>query len=101
MVYCVAHRSATRRRRAAGTARVGVVPPLARAVLERNAVPVAAVVYHDDMFVPADLSLATAARIRGLTPWVTNEYEHDGLRMDGARVFDRLQEDLRLFEPGR
>jgi hypothetical protein len=32
----------------------------------------------------------TAAAIRGLRPWVTNEYEHDGLRADGAIVLDRL-----------
>jgi hypothetical protein len=25
-----------------------------------------------------------------LRPWVTNEYEHNGLRVDGERVLDRL-----------
>ena len=29
-------------------------------------------------------------RIRGLRPWVTNEYEHDGLRSNGERVLGRL-----------
>ncbi len=62
--------------------------------LAKNEVPVAAVVYHDDMFVPADLSLETAAQIRGLDPWVTNEYEHDGLRADGAKIVTRLLADL-------
>ena len=32
----------------------------------------------------------TAALIGGLRPWVTNEYEHNGLRADGDRVLGRL-----------
>jgi hypothetical protein len=51
---------------------------------------VAAVVYHDDMYVDAAGSLETAAAVKGLRAWVTNEYEHDGAYMDGKRVFDRL-----------
>ncbi|MEM1451167.1 MAG: alpha/beta fold hydrolase [Planctomycetota bacterium] len=66
-------------------------------VLARNEVPVAAVVYHDDMFVPTDLSLETARRIRGLEPWVTNEHEHDGLRSAGAGVLDALTRRLAAF----
>ncbi|KAB1916123.1 alpha/beta fold hydrolase [Micromonospora sp. AMSO31t] len=60
------------------------------AQLARNEVPVAAAVYHDDMYVDADDSLATARAVRGLRTWVTNEYEHDGLRVSGGRVLDRL-----------
>lgn len=63
-------------------------------VLARNDVPVAAIVYADDMFVPADLSLETARRIRGLRPWITNEYEHDGLRADGATILEKLMQRL-------
>lgn len=55
-----------------------------------NTVPVAAAVYHDDLYVPVDLSLETAARIPGARTWITNEYEHNGLRADGARIFTRL-----------
>jgi len=62
--------------------------------LGRNKVPVAALVYHDDMFVPADLSIETAGRIKGLEPWITNEHEHDGLRADGANVFEKLHARL-------
>jgi pimeloyl-ACP methyl ester carboxylesterase len=58
--------------------------------LGANEVPAAAIVYYDDMYVPAELSLETASRISGLRPWVTNEYEHDGLRVSGGRVLDRL-----------
>ena len=60
--------------------------------LRRNEVPCAAVVYHGDMYVPAELSLETAARIGRLRLWVTNEHEHDGLRQSGERVLGRLIE---------
>jgi pimeloyl-ACP methyl ester carboxylesterase len=58
--------------------------------LARNEVPVAAAVYHDDMYVDTADSLATARAVRGLRTWVTDEYEHDGLRVSGGRVLDRL-----------
>ena len=58
--------------------------------LARNEVPAAAAVYFDDMYVPQELSLQTAAAIRGLRRWVTNEYEHDGLRVSNGAVLDRL-----------
>jgi pimeloyl-ACP methyl ester carboxylesterase len=59
-------------------------------VLAANQVPAAAVIYFDDMYVPQQFSVPTARAIRGLRPWVTNEYEHDGLRVAGAAVLDRL-----------
>jgi hypothetical protein len=58
--------------------------------LSVNDVPVAAVVYYDDMYVPQQYSVDTAAQIRGLKRWVTSEYEHDGLRVSGGAVLDRL-----------
>ncbi|WP_431043828.1 alpha/beta fold hydrolase [Streptomyces sp. P1-3] len=58
--------------------------------LARNAVPVAAAVYHDDLFVDTAHSLSTARAIRGLRTWVTDEFEHDGVRAGGRRVLDRL-----------
>jgi pimeloyl-ACP methyl ester carboxylesterase len=64
-------------------------------VLERNDVPVAAAIYANDMYVERALSEETAARIRGLRPWLTNEYEHNGLRADGERVLGRLIELVR------
>jgi pimeloyl-ACP methyl ester carboxylesterase len=57
-------------------------------VLARNEVPVDAVVYFDDMYVDAQLSLATADAVGNTRVWVTNEYEHDGLRT--GDVLDRL-----------
>ena len=58
--------------------------------LAANYVPVAAAVYYDDMYVDRELSMATAYAIRGLRPWVTSEYEHDGLRVSSGAVLDRL-----------
>ncbi|MFJ8076361.1 alpha/beta fold hydrolase [Streptomyces sp. NPDC096176] len=60
------------------------------ALLAANEVPVAAAVYHDDMYVDTDDSLRTARGVRGLRTWVTDEYEHDGVRASGPRVVDRL-----------
>lgn len=58
--------------------------------LAANEVPVAAAVYHDDMYVDTEHSLETARGIRGLRTWVTDEYEHDGVRASGPKVLDRL-----------
>jgi len=58
--------------------------------LRANDVPAAAAVYADDMYVPLEFSAQTARAIRGLRPWITNEYEHDGLRVSSGKVLDRL-----------
>ncbi|ATL25812.1 alpha/beta fold hydrolase [Streptomyces formicae] len=58
--------------------------------LAANEVPAAAAIYHDDVYVDRNHSLATARAIRGLRTWVTDEFEHDGLRAEGPRVLDRL-----------
>ena len=58
--------------------------------LRANTVPVAAAIYYDDMYVERAFSEETAATIRGIKIWVTNEYEHNGLRADGERILDRL-----------
>jgi len=42
------------------------------------------------MYVDAELSLATAAAVPGIRAWVTNEVEHNGLRLSAERVFGRL-----------
>jgi pimeloyl-ACP methyl ester carboxylesterase len=59
-------------------------------VLRANQVPVAAAIYADDTYVERAFSEETAALIRGARPWVTNEYEHNGLRADGERILGRL-----------
>jgi pimeloyl-ACP methyl ester carboxylesterase len=58
--------------------------------LAHNEVPCAAVIYADDMYVDRSLSEETASRIRGLKAWITNEYQHNGLRVDGERILGRL-----------
>ncbi|MFT7462432.1 MAG: pimeloyl-ACP methyl ester carboxylesterase [Pseudohongiellaceae bacterium] len=58
--------------------------------LSKNTVPVVAAVYHDDMFVDRELSLETADAVANLRVWITNEFEHDGLRSSGERVFTHL-----------
>jgi pimeloyl-ACP methyl ester carboxylesterase len=60
--------------------------------LARNDVPVAAVVYHDDVYVDAELSLATARTVGALRVWVTNEWEHDGVRASREQVLARLMD---------
>lgn len=71
-------------------ARTDWTPLYDPAALAANEVPVAAAVYHDDMYVDTTHSLATARAVRGLRTWVTDEYEHDGVRAGGERVLDRL-----------
>lgn len=61
-------------------------------VLAENDVPTSAWVYWDDMFVPAELSLATAAQIRSSQPILTNDYQHDGLGVDGPKLLERMHE---------
>ncbi|MEV7436398.1 alpha/beta fold hydrolase [Streptomyces griseoviridis] len=71
-------------------ARTDWTPLYDRARLAENEVPVAAAVYHDDMYVDTAHALETARSIRGLRTWVTDEFEHDGVRAGGPRVLDRL-----------
>ncbi|MGZ6706123.1 MAG: alpha/beta fold hydrolase [Solirubrobacteraceae bacterium] len=58
--------------------------------LAANEVPVAAAIYAYDMYVERVFSEETAAHIRGCRPWVTSEFEHNGLRAEGDRVLGRL-----------
>jgi pimeloyl-ACP methyl ester carboxylesterase len=53
-------------------------------------VPCAAAIYAEDAYVPRSFSEETARLVPTMRPWLTNEYEHNGLRSDGGRVLDRL-----------
>lgn len=57
--------------------------------LKDNEVPVAAIAYFEDMYVDVAYSVATADALGNARLWVTNEYEHDGIRED-ADVVRRL-----------
>ncbi|GAA4724839.1 alpha/beta fold hydrolase [Isoptericola chiayiensis] len=61
-------------------------------LLAANEIPLEAAVYFDDMFVDADLSLDTANRVGDARAWVTNQFEHDGLR--AGDVFTTLVDRL-------
>jgi proline iminopeptidase len=58
--------------------------------LARNTVPVAAAVYSEDIYVDRDLSLQTAAAVRGLQVWESRDFHHDGISDDGETIFGRL-----------
>jgi hypothetical protein len=53
-------------------------------------VPAAAAIYAEDAYVDRAFSEETAALVPSMRPWVTNEYEHNGLRADGDRILTRL-----------
>ena len=56
-------------------------------------VPLAAVVYFDDMYVDAGLQLETLKGVGNAQYWVTNEFEHDGI--GSGRTLTRLRELVR------
>lgn len=60
------------------------------AQLARNTVPAAAAVYSEDIYVDRDISLATAASVRGLQVWESTDFHHDGIADDGEGIFARL-----------
>ncbi len=63
--------------------------------LRENQVPCAATIYADDMYVERSFAENSASMIRGTRVWLTNEYDHGGLRKDGDKVLGRLLEMLR------
>jgi pimeloyl-ACP methyl ester carboxylesterase len=63
--------------------------------LRANDIPVAATIYVNDLYVDRDFAEETAAAIKGLRTWQTDEFEHNGLRADGERVLGRLIDMVR------
>ncbi|GAA1147897.1 alpha/beta fold hydrolase [Nesterenkonia lutea] len=66
-----------------------------REQLRRNRVPTAAALYTDDVYVARELSWETANEVAGISVWETDEFHHDGLGDDGARVFSELLQRTR------
>lgn len=62
--------------------------------LAKNQVPIAALSYYEDLYVPIELSRETAQHIPRFQQWVTNEWEHDGIRADGVKIFKTLLNKL-------
>mmetsp|Transcript_25937 Transcript_25937/g.39251 ORF Transcript_25937/g.39251 Transcript_25937/m.39251 type:complete len:675 (+) Transcript_25937:92-2116(+) len=67
-----------------------------RVALDDNGIcRAAAAVYYDDLYVDFDASMKVV-KGRGTAPlekckvWVTNEFQHSGLRDDGAKIFAKL-----------
>jgi pimeloyl-ACP methyl ester carboxylesterase len=60
--------------------------------LAGNEVPLVAAVYFDDMYVDAELQVQTARAMGNARIWVTNEYEHDGVRVSTGQVLKRLMD---------
>jgi pimeloyl-ACP methyl ester carboxylesterase len=58
--------------------------------LALNTVPAAAAVYSEDIYVDRELSLETAAAVRGLQVWESGDFHHDGIADDGEGIFARL-----------
>jgi len=53
----------------------------------------AAAIYHEDMYVEFDACMKVIARggpLEKCKPYVTNEFQHSGLRDDGAKIFAKL-----------
>nr|WP_251372965.1 alpha/beta fold hydrolase [Vibrio gigantis] len=66
--------------------------------LSKNTIPMACAVYADDMYVELDYSRETLANIPNSKAWITNEYEHNGLRVDGERIVDKLMTMVEALE---
>ena len=63
--------------------------------LAANTVPCAAAIFEDDMYVEREFSLASAEAIGNMRTWISNEFEHNGLRQDGPRILAYLLDLVR------
>lgn len=64
-----------------------------RAALKSSRCQAAAAVYYEDMYVEFDASVKVSARgspLERCKLYITNEYQHSGLRDDGAKIFSML-----------
>lgn len=69
--------------------------------LTKNTVPMAAATYVNDMFVEFDFSRETLRAIPHSKAWMTSEYEHNGLRVDGEKILSTLMsmaEDIKAIQ---
>jgi len=64
-----------------------------RKVLGDGTSKAAAAVYHDDMYVDFDACMKVASRggpLEKCNIWVTNDYQHSGLRDGGSQIFSKI-----------
>ena len=52
--------------------------------------PVAATIYTEDLYVERTFAEQTVERFPNFRAWITSEYDHNGLRVDGERILGRL-----------
>ena len=68
--------------------------------MKQNTVPVAAAVYYNDMFVWRGFSEETIETVPNIKYWMTNQYEHCGLRVGGEgllqQLFDLLDGEIKF-----
>lgn len=64
-------------------------------VLASNAVPTAAAIYTEDLYVDRRFSEETVAATPNVHGWVTSEFDHNGIRAEGERVLGRLIDIVR------
>ena len=62
--------------------------------LAANTVPVSAISYYDDMYVPIEWSEETAQHTGNFRIWATNEWEHNGIGVAGSKIISRLLSQL-------
>eukprot|EP00934_Nitzschia_sp_Nitz4_P003908 Nitzschia sp. Nitz4//scaffold323_size20210//283//1953//NITZ4_008690-RA/size20210-processed-gene-0.9-mRNA-1//-1//CDS//3329547861//3898//frame0 len=68
-------------------------PAHIRAMLAEGRSRMAAAVYYEDMYVDFDHCMRLTRRggpLEGCKVYVTNEYQHSGIRNDGAKIFGKL-----------
>ena len=63
--------------------------------LKANTVPAAAAIYTEDLYVERRFSEETVAATGNLRGWVTSEFDHNGLRVEGERILGRLMDLVR------
>lgn len=64
-----------------------------RKVFNSGITKAAAAVYYDDMYVDFDLTMklnSIGGPLEKCKVWVTNDYQHSGLRDDGATIFKKI-----------
>ena len=64
-----------------------------RAVLQDGRSRAAAAIYYEDMYVDFDQCMKVVARggpLEKAKVYITNEYQHSGVRDDGAAIFNKL-----------
>ncbi|MDO4686666.1 MAG: alpha/beta fold hydrolase [Corynebacterium sp.] len=59
-------------------------------ILSEHSITCAAAVYCDDLFVPMNYSLDTAATFQDLRLHITNKFQHDGIRKSGEGIVREL-----------